>query len=97
MICLECKNPGSHLSGISCGNYGFKHTTGHMCRGAWQVKCFHLKHDNPFPRALVPKTDLLDKGSATDWEFTKEEKEDRKLEFAVTFGWAHLICPFSMH
>lgn len=49
---------------------------------------------DPFPRALCPKADKLDKGGATDWEFSAEETEAKALEFTRTFGGAHLLCPF---
>mmetsp|Transcript_23492 Transcript_23492/g.35670 ORF Transcript_23492/g.35670 Transcript_23492/m.35670 type:complete len:126 (-) Transcript_23492:66-443(-) len=53
-----------------------------------------MKGSDPFPRALVPKPDLMDKGGATNWEFTAEESEAKYLEFTRTCGGAHLICPF---
>lgn len=53
-----------------------------------------MQGNDPFPRALVPKADLSDKGGVTDWEFTAEESEAKALEFTRTYGGAHLLCPF---
>mmetsp|Transcript_17848 Transcript_17848/g.27061 ORF Transcript_17848/g.27061 Transcript_17848/m.27061 type:complete len:143 (+) Transcript_17848:89-517(+) len=82
------------MSGIICGNYGFNCNGGQRCQGAWHAGCFHLKENDPFPKALTPRQDLLEKGGITDWAFTKEELDDRKDEFTRTFGGAHLSCPF---
>jgi len=94
MICIECQNPVSHMSGIVCTNYGLNRIGSRTCQGAWHANCYHMGEVDPFPRALVPKADKVNKGGVTDWEFTSKENNAKAVEFTKTFGGAHLICPF---